>query len=66
MASGPLVRLEGGVRASRGAGSVAVEHEAINLALASAQAALALLCERVERVQEARAWGRQTVTITIH
>jgi phosphotransferase system enzyme I (PtsI) len=53
MASGPLVRLEGGVRASRGPSSPAVEHEAIGLALASAQEALALLCDQSDDEQAA-------------
>jgi phosphoenolpyruvate-protein phosphotransferase (PTS system enzyme I) len=46
MASGPLVRLEGGVRASRRANSPALEREAIDVAIARAQEALTLLCDQ--------------------
>jgi phosphotransferase system enzyme I (PtsI) len=46
MASGPLVRLVDGVRVSRRASSPAVEREAIDVAIASAQEALGLLCDQ--------------------
>ena len=46
MASGTLVRLEGGARSSRRANSPADERDAIDAAIASAQEALTLLCDR--------------------